>query len=57
MIVSAIIEQEIQLSIQQQRGRKIVTGISGNWLSGRQAKFSEVCVSSLPSAFVAVYTD
>jgi len=56
MIVSAIMEQEIQLSIQQ-RGRKIVTGISGNWLSGRQAKFSEVCVSSLPSAFVAVYTD
>jgi hypothetical protein len=41
MIVSAIIRQEIQL-ILKQHGRKIATGISGNWLCGRQAKFSEV---------------
>jgi len=46
MIVSAIMGQEIQLSIQQ-HGRKIATGISGNWLCDRQAKFSEVCVSSI----------
>jgi hypothetical protein len=33
--------QEIQLSLEQ-HGRKIATGIAGNWLCGRQAKFSEV---------------
>jgi hypothetical protein len=47
MIVSAIMGQEIQLSIHE-HGWKIATGISGNWLCGRQAKFSEICVSSLP---------
>jgi hypothetical protein len=33
--------QGIQLSLEQ-NGRKIATGIAGNWLCGRQAKFSEV---------------
>jgi hypothetical protein len=41
MIVSAIMGQEIQLSLVQ-HGRKIATGIAGNWLCGTQAKFSEV---------------
>jgi hypothetical protein len=41
MVVSAIMGQEIQLSLEQ-HSRRIATGISGNWLCGRQAKFSEV---------------